>query len=631
MGRNGKTLLWTGIVIVAAAVILTVSMWLLFQNPRTGPAPMEDMTGPGLDHLDGPVSQQALSEKIGQYTHITKDENGVKVLLFSREQQIALNQKRKKGHLRLSYEEIIYIINDSIRLYQECDQIQYGTYTVQCMKEDQILTERMGKKMLSQIYGIIRYRLSMLDSRTGDQALYLSDTGTKEKPETPYFSFGGSSFQIVLYAQGDQITSGVYSERTVFPTWELTSQLSANLDSQAYRWGSFEQWLAWGEAYPEAYEQLIRDCQIDEQEVIYYGYGDGEFYFHPFESFYQGWVDSEVALESVRQIAYQPGRDPLQEFMNNRKLFSQKDYFTVSKRTGQELPLLVQLIRYYGITEEQLLSYVAWYTNKPDWDGKYPLAQLSVLVSEADALIKQSLRGEHTVYSEGRIYNFDQVVHTAPPEVLLPTYRDRIRNMSEMEGYRFVGLDFDHCNWNFWPEYTSVYMEEPTIGRILLSRQWLWKIKVRCEDVFPEHAWRWNSFAEWVTWKEQFGEEYAACVKYIDKEKVTVFPSDARYNNWLDSGMTFEIIDQVLYMQKSPADVYLTQHGKYGEGELPLFVQMVRYYQIPRELLEAYDEWNDANPNLGKHMYRVCTPENLDVIYSEDDGRIIEYFSNKED
>ena len=75
---------------------------------------------------------------------------------------INLFAKSKPEKELLEYSELLYIITDSIGLYNRFDNIVCGDDTVECVKE--ITDTKSYEKMISDIYGIIVFRLSKFDS-----------------------------------------------------------------------------------------------------------------------------------------------------------------------------------------------------------------------------------------------------------------------------------------------------------------------------------------------------------------------------------------------------------------------------------------------------------------------------------
>ena len=131
---------------------------------------------------DTPTAQEEMEQKFSVYNHVT-EENGKKILaLFSEEQAEEQWMKRENGEeFRLTYDEILFLINDSARLYETYDEIiltnasEYGVAATE--HEELIVTDHLQRTGLTYhgerdtyyqretaLAELIRYRLFMLDS-----------------------------------------------------------------------------------------------------------------------------------------------------------------------------------------------------------------------------------------------------------------------------------------------------------------------------------------------------------------------------------------------------------------------------------------------------------------------------------
>ena len=131
---------------------------------------------------DTPTAQEEMEKKFSVYNHVT-EENGKKILtLFSEEQAEEQWTKRENGEeFRLTYDEILFLINDSQRLYETYDEIiltnasEYGVAATE--HEELIVTDHLQRTGLTYsgerdtyyqretaLAELIRYRLFMLDS-----------------------------------------------------------------------------------------------------------------------------------------------------------------------------------------------------------------------------------------------------------------------------------------------------------------------------------------------------------------------------------------------------------------------------------------------------------------------------------
>ena len=131
----------------------------------------------------GPTTQSDMQDKFGNYNTL---ENNV-LTFFTKEQAEELHVRKENGELfALSYDEVLFIINDSIQQYYNHDEIvltnatAYGLipeekiqssvdHHIYCNHDDlselpYLSAEYKYQEVRDDIYCIIVYRLSMLDS-----------------------------------------------------------------------------------------------------------------------------------------------------------------------------------------------------------------------------------------------------------------------------------------------------------------------------------------------------------------------------------------------------------------------------------------------------------------------------------
>ncbi len=136
---------------------------------------------------DTPTAQDQMEQKFSVYNHVT-EENGKKILtLFSEEQAEEQWMKRQSGEeFRLTYDEILFLINDSQRLYETYDEIvltnsyayeiselSESSLTGECILSNKgdltglTYTEERSayEKYSRDVTAIAAYRVAMLDSR----------------------------------------------------------------------------------------------------------------------------------------------------------------------------------------------------------------------------------------------------------------------------------------------------------------------------------------------------------------------------------------------------------------------------------------------------------------------------------
>ncbi|MBO5735250.1 MAG: hypothetical protein J6S15_04040 [Clostridia bacterium] len=169
---------------------------------------------------DTPEAQKEMEKKFSVYNHVT-EENGKKILtLFSEEQAEEQWMKRKNGEeFRLTYDEILFLINDSERLYETYDEIiltnanAYGIsepsesslagYRIISNKGDLAGLTYTEEKSAYGTYSrdvttIAAYRVAMLDSRM-----------RKGRVSVDTASGIYSVWQAVGFADGEEQVSGL--------------------------------------------------------------------------------------------------------------------------------------------------------------------------------------------------------------------------------------------------------------------------------------------------------------------------------------------------------------------------------------------------------------------------------------
>lgn len=151
---------------------------------------------------DTPTAQSSLQEKFAPYLH--ESEDGKSVTVFSEEQLTELLGVREAGKRNpLSYDEVLFIINDSARIYSAYDEIvldaslaQRLDINVYSMTDNGIITtcepdsDYNYSKTVRDIYSIIIYRLYALDS--GLTHMYFGSLWNHKTFEAEHmFSFEG--------------------------------------------------------------------------------------------------------------------------------------------------------------------------------------------------------------------------------------------------------------------------------------------------------------------------------------------------------------------------------------------------------------------------------------------------------
>ncbi len=216
MKRNMKFFTIVISLLLLSSVILTGCMYAIAEdNGETKPYDLNGNNNPAgsggsIVQPDAPQEQIALREKFDVYLH--KDGNAVTV--FSEEQYAELKAVRESGKRNpLTYDEILYLINDSISLYFTYDEIKLTNVVADGINNDQYLCGNDGiiypyhgdfseidpafrqndfayrqyERMLEEIYYIIYYRI------------YVHDAGFEEVTE----AYGAGKGTIV-YADGSE-------------------------------------------------------------------------------------------------------------------------------------------------------------------------------------------------------------------------------------------------------------------------------------------------------------------------------------------------------------------------------------------------------------------------------------------
>lgn len=109
--------------LVASALLLTGCMYAIaVNNGDAKPYHIEEIDMSGGSIGDSPMTQAALQEKFGAYIH--EEDGGKTAIVFSDEQYRTLKLRRlNRERSALTYEEILFLINDSVNLYFGHDKV----------------------------------------------------------------------------------------------------------------------------------------------------------------------------------------------------------------------------------------------------------------------------------------------------------------------------------------------------------------------------------------------------------------------------------------------------------------------------------------------------------------------------
>ena len=129
MKKSKKLIITVAGSLVTAVCLLAVTVLCIFAHIPESRSVNSSELSPTIINIGGvPISQQRLSEKYGVYTH-ENYENGKKtVTVFSDEQIKELKDRRNRGEwLCLNAEEAMYLINDTVSLFESFDTVIINT------------------------------------------------------------------------------------------------------------------------------------------------------------------------------------------------------------------------------------------------------------------------------------------------------------------------------------------------------------------------------------------------------------------------------------------------------------------------------------------------------------------------
>ena len=146
--KNSKIIIIAASLVLAAALALCGCVYLIGQpDDETKQYDPDEMSLPSVIE-EAPSAQSELQKKFGAYGREETGENGERIFrLFTEEQIEESLTLRKNGERRsLTYEEILFLINDSIRMYFEYDKIILTDYI--CHTHDKNPTSPIDFEMM---------------------------------------------------------------------------------------------------------------------------------------------------------------------------------------------------------------------------------------------------------------------------------------------------------------------------------------------------------------------------------------------------------------------------------------------------------------------------------------------------
>lgn len=123
--KNSKIIIIAASLVLAAALALCGCVYLIGDVPdETQGYDPDEMTLPSVIE-ETPSAQSELQKKFGAYGREETGERGERIFRLFTEEQIneSINLRLKNIPRSLTYEEVLFIINDSVRIYFEYDKI----------------------------------------------------------------------------------------------------------------------------------------------------------------------------------------------------------------------------------------------------------------------------------------------------------------------------------------------------------------------------------------------------------------------------------------------------------------------------------------------------------------------------
>ena len=146
--KNSKIIIIAASLVLAAALALCGCVYFIGDvSDETKVYDPDEMTLPSVIE-ETPSAQSEMQKKFGAYGREERGENGERIFrLFTEEQIEESLTLRKNGERRmLTYEEILFLINDSIRMYFEYDKIILTDYI--CHTHDKTPTSPIDFEMM---------------------------------------------------------------------------------------------------------------------------------------------------------------------------------------------------------------------------------------------------------------------------------------------------------------------------------------------------------------------------------------------------------------------------------------------------------------------------------------------------
>lgn len=189
--KNKKIIIIAASLVLAATLALCGCMHLIGEPPEeTQRYDNDEMSVPSVIE-ETPTAQSEMQKKFGAYGKEAVGINGEKVFYLFTEEQIEESlQMRRNGERRsLTYDEITFIINDTIRIYQEYDQIVLTDFSEHTVSEKKMIYHKLSDppkssvvyNSISSLYSAFNsclekeeYKFKTIDTYHGDLSEYNS-------------------------------------------------------------------------------------------------------------------------------------------------------------------------------------------------------------------------------------------------------------------------------------------------------------------------------------------------------------------------------------------------------------------------------------------------------------------------
>ena len=204
MKKSKKLLISALGTLIASFCLLAVTVLCIFAHIPEGRPVSNGELSPSIINVGGvPISWQKLSEKYDAYTHISYENGKRTATIFSVEQINDIEERRENGEwLCLTTEEALYLISDTISLFESYDVIKINTIDGRTKTYG---TNSESDERSTDIYDVMLFRLEALHSGisrapisglTNEMVLFI---GLKEKKSQLLIDFEANNFYSFYY------------------------------------------------------------------------------------------------------------------------------------------------------------------------------------------------------------------------------------------------------------------------------------------------------------------------------------------------------------------------------------------------------------------------------------------------